>query len=295
MSPLRYIALSPQVNQNFRQDQSKGTESCISLIALFSSAIGGFVGGYVCFPFEGLKKRAQVGTLKNHLLYALHPFRLFQGAPAFATSVTLASTSSITVNSLLKASSFYDPSSALHNLSAAIGSGVLGSMIGSTPVENTILVQQKLNVGPIKAIQYMLNQGGVKRLWLAGLPIAFRESGFASIMLYGGPAANKFVMDRTQDKTLSLFAELFVGSIAALLTHPADSLATFIQKHAGKVSTWDAAKTLWTQGQKEGPKGLCAFYPGAMYRVFLFVGCATIIPRAAKTAEDILQTMNPSR
>lgn len=260
------------------------------LPTLTSSALGGYIGGYTCFPFEGIKKRLQRGellasdflNLKNgKLLTALRPQELLRGSTAFATSVTVASASSITLHSLLKKLPFYDASSSSWNISTAVGSGMLGALLGSTPVENTILVQQEKNIAPVKAMRHMLEQG-LTRPWVGARELMMREAGFAGVMLYAGPAANKLVLEKTNDKGLALIGELAAGAIGALLTHPADTLATYRQKLEGKVSLLDGAKQLYSQN------GLPSFFKGAIFRVFLFVGCATIIPRAAKVVSDNL-------
>ena len=263
--------------------KTSGTNQDNFTKTLVSSATGGYIGGYTCFPFEGIKKRLQTGellssdffNLKNgKLLSFLHPKELLRGSTAFATCVTVASASSITFNSLIKKLPFYDANSTSWNISAAIGSGMLGAVVGSTPVENTILIQQKKTIAPIPAMKIMLSQG-ITRPWVGVRELMMREAGFAGVMLWAGPAANKAVLDKTNDKGLALIGELGAGAIGALLTHPADTLATYRQKLDGKISLLDGAKQLYKQN------GISSFYRGAISRIGLFVGCATIIPRAA--------------
>jgi len=202
----------------------------------------------------------------------LYPRELFRGSSAFATSVTIASTASITLNSYLKKNPYYDEKSKGSALGAAIASGMIGSLIGSTPVENTIFIQQEKNVGPLKAINIMLKQG-ITRPWVGARELMFREGGFAGVMLWGGPASHGYVKQKTDSEALAVVGELFAGAVGALLTHPADTLATERQKFDGKISLLSGIKRLY---QKDG---IHAFYKGAAFRIGLFTICSLTIPR----------------
>lgn len=263
-----------------------------SAITVLSSAMGGAIGGFGCFPFEGIKKRLQRKEISRTDFYnlnngrvirILHPYLLFQGSSSFATSVAIASLVSITVNKMLKTLPSYDPASFAWNLKAAALSGAFGSLLGSTPVENTILVQQQKNVGPLRAIHYMLQQG-ILRPWVGASELLWRESGFGMAMLCLGPMAHQSVKKTTNDEKLALLAELAAGAFTSLLTHPADTIATYRQKLEGKVSIPTAVKALWAEN------GLTSFYKGGGFRIWLVTGCAMIIPRAQSQAEAILKT-----
>ncbi len=258
------------------------------LRSMSSSAVGGYLGGYVCFPFEGIKKRVQRGELHSadffhlsngKLFAAIHPKELLRGSTAFATSVTVASASSMTFNSVLKKMPFYDSTSSKSNMLAAISSGMLGALVGSTPVENTILVQQERRIAPAQAMRYMLNQG-ITRPWVGARELMMREAGFAGVMLYAGPVANKAVLEKTDSHALAALAEIGAGIGGAILTHPADTLATWRQKKEGQISLVKGVEELYAL---DGAK---TFFRGVGSRLFLFTGCAMVIPRAAKFVND---------
>ena len=80
----------------------------------------------------------------------------------------------------------------------------------------------------------MLRQG-VVRPWVGTRELMMREAGFAGVMLFGGPTAHKIVEEKTHSRTTAAIAEIAVGVMGALLTHPADTLATYRQKHDGKI------------------------------------------------------------
>ncbi|MCF7852100.1 MAG: MC/SLC25 family protein [Simkaniaceae bacterium] len=263
------------------------------LFTLSTSALGGFVGGFLCFPPEGLKKRLQAGGvdssdfhIKNFpngkVLRILHPLELFRGSVAFASAVMVASTTSMTFNALMKTHPSYDESSKIWGGASAILSGMLGAIVGSTPVENTILVQQVHKLGPSAAMQHMIKQSWT-RPWVGVKELMFREAGFAGVMLFAGPETRRVVLDKTHSPSLAFAAEIIAGIGGSFLTHPADSIATYRQKLDGKLSLSDAIKTMYKEG------GMRTFFKGAIFRSMLFTGCATIIPRASKIADEILR------
>lgn len=271
---------------------TNGQNSQHSFISqLVCNAGGGSMGGYLCFPFESVKKRMQRGVLSPQDFYnlangrvynVLKPAELYRGSTPFATAVLVASVTQMTFNDLFKRLSFYDPNSNLHNATMAISSGILGAIVGSTPVENTILVQQVKSLSPVKAIKHMLNQG-IARPWVGVRELMCREAGFAAVMLYAGPTANRIIYDKTQNKIAAFAAETAAGAIGAILTHPFDTLATRRQKYDGNVPLLKEACNMYA---KEGWK---VFFRGSVARVGLFVGCAVTIPRIANIISNTLQ------
>jgi hypothetical protein len=243
---------------------------------LLSSAAGGSGGAYICFPFEGLKKRIQSGQPLS-----FYPQELFRGSVAFSISVTLATVTAMSFDRALKNMPGYDHTSLVWNSGSAVMSGMLGSVVGSTPVENIILTQQLHKTSPVNAIRIMLQQGPT-RLWV-GLPeLAIREGGFAGVMLWGVDAARQKVLKRTNSKTKAEIAALSVGVGGATVTQPFDALATIKQKSNGLLSSTQAAQQLYAS---KGPLG---FFSGLSQRVFLFTGCAYTIPKIQKMTSDWL-------
>ncbi len=241
-----------------------------------SAAAGGSGGAYICFPFEGLKKRLQTGQQLS-----FQPKELYRGSTAFAVSVTFATVASMCFNNALKTIPSYDHESALWNGVSAVVSGMLGAVVGSTPVENVILVQQLDKTTPIKAIIKMMGQGPT-RLWV-GLPeLACREAGFAGAMLWGVDAARNKVLSKTESKTLAEAAALGVGLVGAAITQPFDTVATIKQKSDGKLSTSQAVKQIVES------KGATGLFRGLSQRALLFTGCAYTIPSIQKLVENWL-------
>jgi len=241
-----------------------------------SASLGGCVGAFACFPFEGMKKRKQSGQA-----ISFSPRELYRGATPFAVSVTIASMTQLTFNGLFKQIPGYDHQSPVWNMSSAIASGVLGATVGSTPVENIILTQQLNRTSPVGAIKIMMNQG-YTRPWV-GLPqLAFREAGFALTMLYGAQAAHDFALKQSGNQHMAVTAQVGAGVIGALATHPFDTVCTYRQKVDGTVKSFQASKNIY---QESGIKG---FYKGGANRVLLFTGCAIIIPKISNIVKNSL-------
>lgn len=235
-----------------------------------SAAIGGALGGFVCFPFEGLKKKFQSG--QHVSLQSLHPRELFRGACSFSCSVTIATIASMTFRHLLQSIPGYNSESTAWEAGIAISGGMLGAVVGSTPVENVILAQQLNKTHPVGAIQILFKQG-LRRPWV-GLPeLACREAGFAGVMLWGGKAANQWALKLSDNQTIATIAEISVAVLGATITHPFDTIATYKQKHDGLVSSRNAFLSIINQ------EGYRALFRGLSQRIFLFTGCAVIIPR----------------
>ena len=167
---------------------------------VFESALGGAIGGWVCFPWESLKKRLQRGELapsdfrnwaNGRLIHVLHPRELYRGSGGFGAAVMTATASSMTFNALLKEKlPGYNPHSLIWQGSAAVASGMLGAVVGSTPVENMLLVQQQHRIGPSAAVKWMMQQG-VFRPWVGVRELMLREAGFAGVMLFAAPIRPK--------------------------------------------------------------------------------------------------------
>lgn len=247
---------------------------------VFSAALGGSGGAFFNFPFEGLKKRIQTGQQ-----ISLHLKELYRGATPFAVSVTIATVASMTFNDLLRKIPGYDYSSPVCNGASAITSGMLGALVGSTPVENVILTQQLKQMRPTQAIVTMVKERGLRRLWVGFPELALREAGFAGAMLWGVDAARAQVLSKTDSKPLAEAAALGVGVVGAVITHPFDTVATIKQKSDGRLSSRQAIEEIY-RGY-----GLKGFFRGVSSRVVLFTGCAYTIPGITGIIQKWLHSM----
>jgi len=242
-------------------------------------ATSGSIAGTTCFIFEGLKKRCQrreivpsdFFKLHNGRLFAvLHPREAFRGVTSFATSVALNAAAGMTSTNYLRKMSCYDSSLESHKLTTAVAGGMIGAVVASTPVENTIVVQQEHKMKPIEAWKYMFKQG-IGRPWVGVRELMMREAGFIGSVLYFGPKVRKEIVEKTNNQTLAEIGAIGVGATFATLTHPADTLATWRQKKEGKLSFIGGVKDLHALG------GTGAFFRGVGARIWLFTGCFLIL------------------
>lgn len=237
-------------------------------------ASSGAVAGLICFFFEGLKKRLQRGEIaksdffnlnNGKVLRVLHPREAFRGATAFSMAVALNSAVGLTFTKYLRSHPLYNDSEQ-HQMSTAILGGMLGACVASTPVENTIVVQQESGKGPLAAWEHMLKQG-VSRPLVGVRELMVREAGFIGSVMYFGPKTREVVVEKTHNQALGTLATIGVGAAGSLLTHPFDTVATWRQKQEGKASISGACQELYRRG------GVKAFYRGSWARIALFSGC----------------------
>jgi hypothetical protein len=210
---------------------------------MFSASIGGAAGGLLCFPFESLKKRKESGQLVVGYKYPLsdfrrtgsplHPAELMRGCTSFMTSVGCA-----TVGAMLTHKTLTDSGLAkyLGPDGTAMAAGMIGAVVGSTPVENTILTQQLNRENPLQAWRRMTSTRWL-RPWVGVCELMMREAGFTYVMLRGSTATESSVLAATGSHVLAYAAALGVGVVGATLTHPFDVLATYRQHRHGTVGS----------------------------------------------------------
>ena len=253
---------------------------------LISAPLGGAVGGLSCYPFESIKKRVERGEKLEWKHF--HPEELYRGATSFATSVAIATLGQMTARRLIQSLPSYDSNKWQHAATSALAAGVVGAFVGSTPVENTILVQQVHQVGPKEAIKIMLRQG-ITRPWVGFPELAGREAIFALTMLFGTKKAEEVVQEKTGNEKLAFVAGLGAGVLGAVVSQPFDMLATQRQKVDGKISSLDAVRRLFIE------QGAKSFFTGLRARVFLFVGCAMMIPPAEARVAQLMKDARAAR
>lgn len=276
----------PVVGGSSNQSQKSFVEE------LAINASSGALAGYTCFPFEGLKKRYQRKELQpsdffnwknGKLLNALRPPELYRGALSFTSAVAINAGTGLTIAGLLKKLPFYDSKKETHVFGTDMLGAAAGAIVASTPVENTIVVQQSLKVGPIQAWKHMLNQG-ITRPWVGVGELITREIGFVGCtILYFGPKVRDHVQEKTNNTMLATLSYAGVGVSFAILTHPADTLATWRQKRDGKISVMEGIQELRASG------GAKAFFRGVFPRICLFTGCFSIIETVPRLIDEKLR------
>lgn len=259
-----------------QQEPIKTTGHTNSLIAAGTS---GLVGAYAAFFFEGAKKRLQ----SNQPLPSLQQVGMktwfkesFRGSSSFAGSL-------VPTSIIQQMTSHYFQEQNLSytmtgKMLETVFSGSLGGM-ASTIVENIVLEQQLHNTGPKQAFFNLLTQGHTRIF--RGLPLVMtREAIFGFCYLKGANEAGNYATTHF-GAAYALPAQLCVGALGSLISHPFDTVATTMQ-HKGYKKTTDAAMYLWNENKAY------AFYKGGAARIGLFTTAMLTIGKVQKVVLDKL-------
>ncbi len=90
------------------------------------------------------------------------------------------------------------------------------------------------------------------------------------------------VLSKTNSETLSTAAGIGSALMGAAVTQPFDVIATIKQESDGALTSTQAIRQIYSR------KGVLGFVSGLTQRMFLFAGCAYIIPKIAKKVKDQL-------
>ena len=282
---------------------------------LVTGSIAGVGIAYSTFPAEAIKKyyqtttndsfrpyikelynAAKTGTLKSHLestasqvkagtfqpyneslLHAMRTgsFKPYRGSLLFAVNIVPTTaiqwgTDSITKEYLPKDASL------LQQLAASAFNGYVGA-IAATPVENSVIRQQRMKSGAVEAVKDML-QHGASRPWRTYGLIGTRDAIFTMWMMSLMPAVDAYTKNNL-DEQYHWPINFMTATLGAMASHPFDTVATNIQKSHEKIGALKMAQQLYKEG------GVNAFYRGIGFRIFLFFAFSNGIPELKKAAD----------
>jgi len=246
-----------------------------TIIAAFA---GGVAGGYASFIFEGMKKRLQSNqTLPNPLNMTTYKWlrESFRGANAFTCSlVPTGIFQQVTKHVLEEKGIAHTP---MGETIGNVAAGAVGG-VASAGVENVILWQQLGKSGPYEAIQRLFSESPTA-IFRGIFPVMAREAMFGVCYLKLAGEAGKYAKENFGNR-YELPAQIVVGTIGSLASHPFDTTATTMQKY--KFTFSQAVTHLWEEG------GLGSFYKGCAARVFLFTTAMMVI---SQTSEKVLSRL----
>lgn len=253
--------------------------------------ISGSIAAAITFPTEAMKKRKQSNQppigfeFFKPNTWAKSAVILYTGGLAFVASVGPTTLIQSTAMDFMTESGLTKEG----NIMPAFICGALGGFC-STFVESLILAQQyKRNArkpsGPIKTIESVVRQHGVTKLWTGLGCIMARECVFGGLALRAADSIAKWAVNTTGNKNHYFLTQLLVGMAGALVTHPADTVATLMQHNLHQYQKESVAAIVKRVWMKHGLKG---FYEGGCYRVGLFTGCMMIISYLRQPTEDFL-------
>lgn len=194
------------INMDFYRDVAVGSASAISAVPFIQ-------------PLIFFKNRAQAGSSRQ----PIGGFRtVYRGGAGFAAS--FAPTTAIQTAACGIFSKSMDP------FSAATAAGVV-SAIAVCPAERIMIQQQNRQMSYTDTVREIYNVCGVKGFYRGFIPTVVREGVFSAAYLGGAPAVKEKLVDYGMSPFMAqLGAGIAVGSPAAILSHPFDTLKTQMQK-----------------------------------------------------------------
>jgi len=170
-----------------------------------------------------------------------------------------------------------NPINDVKKMCSACMAGACSALIMS-PMELTMIHQQKRSLGPLQTLQWVYNTHGFKAIWRGFSAMAIREAIYTGGCLGLSPVLTKLIHEAHGSDNMPL-VDMLVGSLvagvsAAVLTHPADTVKTVYQADIGGAkysSPLSPVPQLFSEG------GLGAFYRGGSARTIQVCGAFFII------------------
>lgn len=252
---------------------------------LIAATTSGFVGAYAGFFFQATKKRKQ-SNQKLPSISEMGPRKwlreTFRGSFSYTACIVPTSVIQQMANEYCKRQNIANPY--FPQWIATLFSGALGG-IASTVVENVLLEQQMKNQKASQAIKTLCNESST-RIFRGGTLIMVREAVFGYCYLTGSKQAGDYAK-KTLGASYAVPAEITVGVVGSIVTHPFDTMATTMQQH-GYTKVSQAAKHLLSQ-----ENAIKAFYKGGLARVGLFTTTMIVIGETQRTIMDRLEAHPP--
>ena len=270
----------PTCEQKELDDQDKNSVKHTShMHSLVAGGISGGAAGYAGFYFEGLKKRLQSDQrIPNRTSLSLNTWvkESFRGAGTYA----LCNIPATVVQKM--ASNFLNKqlvsNTAIGQAATAIISGGLGG-IPAAFLGNILLEQQLKSIGPVEAFSNLMTHG-ISRLFRGVSLVMIREAMFGFCYLKGVNEAGNYASTHF-GPMFSLPAQLAVGALGSLASHPFDTVATTMQRYDYK-NIKDAGTYLWKEN------GVKAFYKGGAARIGLFTTTMLTLNKVQQSVLDVL-------
>ena len=161
-------------------------------------------------------------------------------------------------------------------IGCAMAAGAMSSALYS-PVDLTVIQQQKMGLGPGGTVAAVVKQGGLAKMWRGTVSCAARESIYTAGYLGLGPVlTNKIKEARSDlgDVTSSVLGAMLAGTFAAGVTHPIDTSKTLMQSDLSG-SKFTSATHALSETYKTG--GIRALYKGGFARTLRICGAFFIV------------------
>lgn len=250
--------------------------------SLVAAGVSGFFAGYAGFPFESVKKRLQSNQpLPNANMGIRLWFKeSFRGVGSYALTNIPASVVQQMTNHYFEEQTTISHTLAGKTIQVVIAGGVGG--VPATIIGNTLLEQQLKKIKPTEALSNLLKEGGYTRLLRGASMTMVREAMFGFCYLKAMDDASQYASSHW-GPAYAIPAQVTVGVVGSLLSHPFDTIATTMQRY-NYTGVREAAEHLWRQNKSS------AFFKGAMARVGLFTSTMWVINKTKQTVLEQFET-----
>ena len=157
-------------------------------------------------------------------------------------------------------------------IQTAAGAGAISALVYS-PVDLTTIQQQKLSKNPFQTVSFLAKEYGVQSLFRGFSACAVREAIYTAGYLGLAPVITSHLSTTDYFKDSPLLASISgacaAGTIAAILTHPVDTVKTIIQADVAATQYSNARSTMITLYNEQGIQSM---FRGAIPRTVRVCG-----------------------
>lgn len=231
----------------------------------------GMAHSLINYPPASLAIMQQRGDKIN-----FHPKELYRGIVAYSMSRVPSTCLQVTVSCLIKADN--KSISESQKFLAAASAGMI-SAVFNTSLENVILQQKALKVGPTKALSHIIKNKGATSIMKGYSSVSIRDSIFASSSLWAKDCIKENYMANCGIYG-DVLSSIIIGFFASIASHPFDVVGRKIQHSPVKLNAMTAAREIYSQ------RGIGGFSPGFFYRTCSMIGGIGVISHIVKRGEE---------
>jgi len=259
--------------------------------------IGAFVGSLeqsIMQPAVFWKAELQQDRFK--LSRAMNPMYCYRGLPVAVASIAPITciqfaTTNVCINALkkLRGSSSTSPARSCDTMIAGVVAGVASSLVQS-PLQLVEVNQQRYGGSIVAIARRVIAADGVSGLGRGLSMAAIREGIFCWSYIAMVPTLKRSIRERrpeTSQFACLAGASIISGTVAGVLSHPADTLKTRLQGSIFDESRPSGPREALRQLQQSGTGGLMSkCYKGLSPRIFRLVCCTWIYSTLKESMED---------
>lgn len=249
--------------------------------AFISGFCAGVADTFINYIPYGLHIRRQrlepINPFKNPSIY--HYKEIYRGVGAYAVIIPITCICDGLSQLLIRR---YD----VPSFYATFAAGMVGAFIVSAPTTNTIVIQQKYKLAPLQAIKHIRATNGILHLYTGMSMFLMREGIYSNAVFYAKPKVQRELFSN------SLVASVTVGLVAAILSQPFDTVATYMTNtEKKKIKVLEAIKMMYNETNKEngGKKmGFKRFYLGFTLRSYCVIMGVVVMDFVSNMVKELI-------